>query len=154
MAMTTVCHRTTGTRMGLSVGKPGCVDPKTGNPFQDSPYFVWKTKSPCCEACGEMIGKSRRMYGSNRWPATVEACTCERCGAQICERCRMGHRTDDVIGTHKRRTEGGYIYSVPTYRTAWLCVPCMKEWEKTAVAKPVPDIWELFMKIVQGDGIG
>lgn len=148
--ITTVCHRTTGSRTGLSIGKAGSIDPATGLPFDDSEYFLWQTKSPCCQTCGEMIGTSRRKFGSNRWPATVEACVCERCGVQICERCRNGYQTSEVIGSHKRRTEGGYTYRVPTKRTAWLCVPCGKEYMKENPPKPPVDIFDTFLKIVRG----
>ena len=148
MGKTIVCVRRKQDNDRISIGRPGSTDPATGLPFIDT-LDTWKTKNACCEACGEMIGTSNRRYGTNRWPATVEGCTCEICGKAICERCRLGHSTNEVIGQYRKRTEGGHSYMKPYTRVAWMCVPCGKEWW---AAHPIPkrevDIWKVFTAIV------
>lgn len=138
MKRLTVCVRKRPNRLdGLGswgIGKPGMTDPRTGKPFVDDEYDQWQTSQPCCESCGEMIGTSRRRYGRNRWPATVTAYRCEDCGCQVCSECYYLQRTDEVVGTRKRTTEGGYRYDVPDYRERVLCRACRDK--RNAEPKP------------------
>lgn len=120
------------------VGRPNRVDPKTGLPMQDG--LSWKTHNPLCPTCGEMLGTARRRgkYGFTRFPATVNPYKCEKCQADICGECYVLVRTREIIGWHKRQTEGAAKIDVPTLRDMILCQKCNQErvaalppWEQT-----------------------
>lgn len=97
-------------------------------------WHAWQTNGRVCEQCGELLGTSRPHYGPNRWPATVHALQCADCGASICEKCASYCRTNEVIGTGYRRTEGGARIPRNQYKHVPVCPACSEI--RTANAKP------------------
>lgn len=122
----------------VSIGKPGMVDPKTGNAFRDEPYMQWETSQPCCDSCGELLGTYRARHYRRRFVATIDAHKCTDCGKQVCTECVKWWQTSEVIGSHKRTTEGGNRYDVPTYRSDPLCVDCCNKRAAERTQQPKP----------------
>lgn len=134
--MNVVCLQYTS-RMGdrWRVGRPNRTDPRTGNLLEDR-LPMWRTHNDLCGTCGEMLGTSRGRYGKNRWPATVTATTCVDCGVQTCSFCSSVYRTTEIIGTRRRRTEGGYAYRLPLYADCSRCPSCAKAHQAAYAAQP------------------
>ena len=113
-----ICHRwkkkerSGRPSVGLA-GQPGWFDGPT-----------WKTSNPVCQQCGEMLGTARARHGRNRFFPTINAMTCADCGTSICETCSHGWRTDQIVGTMQRRTEGGARLTVPRYEVVRVCDTC------------------------------
>lgn len=121
-----------------SIGKVGvAADPKTGSLwYYDDEFSQWRTSSPCCDTCGELLGTSRPKWGPNRWPATVNPTKCEHCGASICEQCATYYRTSEVLGMGYRLSEGRHKIPKPIYRHKPLCPPCAKVEDARLAAIP------------------
>ena len=128
-------------------GDPGVSGPSIGllnQPgWQDGPIF-WLTQNAVCQQCGEMLGTSRPRYGPNRWPATVEACKCEDCGATCCDKCAALYRTSEIVGIGYRRTEGGARIPVATHRLVPVCPSCSAT--RKANAKPTESATTKFLR--------
>jgi len=141
MTRATICTRMRPWLPGsfsVSIGKPGMIDPKTGNAFVDDPYSERQTSQPCCESCGEVLGTVRTRHYRRRFIATIDAHKCTDCGKQVCTECVKWWQTNKVVGSHKRTTEGGNRYDVPTYHSDPLCVTCYAKRAAERAQQPKP----------------